>query len=84
MATNSPFNPEQIVIVGLKDPVMGILIASIIPDPTYPEAGTKPFGVIFPPNEITGRKSLITFDGIRRAFGLSIEQIFLKLTNRSN
>jgi hypothetical protein len=79
VACPSPFNSDQVVIVGLKGPVFGVILAQIVPDPTYPEAGEKPFGVFFPPNEFH-KKSLITFEGIRRAFGMTIEQIWTKLT----
>ncbi len=81
VAACSPFNSKVVVIVGVKGPVVGILIAAIVPDPTYPKLGKYPYGVFFPPNE-TGKKSLITFEGIRRAFGMTIWELYEKLTGQ--
>jgi hypothetical protein len=75
VACPSPFDSSHTIIMGLKYPIKGVIIAQIVPDPTYPEFGKKPFGVFFPPNDSLN-KSLITFEGIRIAFGMTIEQIF--------
>jgi len=83
VATNSPFNPDQVIIMGLKFPVLGVIVAQIVPDPTYPEHGTQPYGVFFPPNDSI-QKNLISFEGIRKAFGLTISQIYHKLSNLAN
>jgi len=75
VACPSPFDSSHTIIMGLSFPIKGVIIAQIVPDLTYPEFGTKPFGVFFPPNDSLN-KSLITFEGIRAAFGMTIEQIF--------
>jgi len=81
VAACSPFDSKTVVIIGVKEPLIGILIAAIVPDPTYPMLGKYPYGVFFPPNEST-KKALITFEGIRLAFGKTIWQLYEDLTNQ--
>ncbi len=83
VASCSPFDSEQVIIVGIRPPITGILIAQIVPDPSFPLYGEQPFGVFFPPNE-TLKKSLISFEGIRKAFGLTIGQLFNKLSSKGS
>lgn len=47
VATNSPFKSDQVILMGLKSPLRGKILGSIIPDPI----SEQDFGVIFMPQE---------------------------------
>jgi len=80
VACPSPFTTGQIIIMGLKFPVKGVIVAQMVPDPTYPTFGKQPYGLFFPPNDSLN-KTLISFEGIREAFGMPIGMIYQKLSN---
>ena len=82
VATVNPSEPDQVLIMGIAGPLKGIILAQLIPDPTYPEHGDKPFGILFPPNPLKHGGPL-TYEQIRKAFGLTLETIWMKLKDKT-